>query len=83
MRPGTWQSREDLRLRYRGQRFNSPNDLAVRSDGSIYFTDPDYAIGPRISETRIYGVYRVSPRGRVSLVDGRVNRPNGIALSPD
>ncbi|HKP58577.1 MAG TPA: SMP-30/gluconolactonase/LRE family protein [Polyangiales bacterium] len=75
--------RDDLRLRYRGQRFNSPNDLAVRSDGSIYFTDPDYAIGPRISETRLYGVYRVSPRGRVSLVDGRVNRPNGIALSPD
>ena len=76
-------ARDNLRLRYRGDKFNSPNDLAVRADGNVYFTDPDYAIGPRSSETLLYGVYRVSRRGGVSLVDGRVTRPNGIALSPD
>jgi gluconolactonase len=75
--------RENRNLKYRGQAFNSPNDLAVRSDGIVYFTDPDYEIGPRASETRIFGVYRVSRRGSVSLLDGRVSRPNGIALSPD
>lgn len=76
-------ARENIDLSYRGKAFNSPNDLAVRSDGTVYFTDPDYEIGPRVSETRVFGVYRVSARGRVSLIDGRVARPNGIALSPD
>jgi gluconolactonase len=67
-----------------GKHFNSPNDLTVRSDGTIYFTDPDYQLGSsRTSETGIKGVYRVTPSRQVVLVDGTFGEPNGIALSPD
>jgi gluconolactonase len=67
-----------------GKHFNSPNDLTVRTDGTIYFTDPDYQLGSsRSSETGIKGVYRVSPSRQVTLVDGTFGEPNGIALSPD
>jgi gluconolactonase len=63
--------------------FNSPNDLAVRSDGTVYFTDPDWQKGNRPNETGMTGVYRVAPGGAVTLVDGGLDKPNGIALSPD
>ena len=67
-----------------GKHFNSPNDLTVRSDGTIYFTDPDYQLGSsRTSETGVKGVYRVTPSRQVVLVDGTFGEPNGIALSPD
>jgi len=66
-----------------GKGFNSPNDLVVRSDGTVYFTDPDYQLGDRPSETGKKGIYRVSPSGAVSLVDDTFNQPNGITLSPD
>jgi len=66
-----------------GKHFNSPNDIVIRSDGTIYFTDPDYQLGDRTSETGKKGVYRLSPSGTVSLVDGTFNEPNGITLSPD
>ena len=76
-------AREMLNLRYQGKRFNSPNDLAVRSDGNIYFSDPDWQLGPRQSETMMTGLYRVAPNGEVSLVDGSLDKPNGVAISPD
>ena len=57
--------------------------LAVRSDGNIYFSDPNYQLGGRTSETMITGVYRVSPAGEVSLVDDKQQQPNGITLSVD
>ncbi len=67
-----------------GKHFNSPNDLTVRTDGTIYFTDPDFQLGSsRTSETGTKGVYRVSPSRQVSLIDGTFGEPNGIALSPD
>lgn len=66
-----------------GRHFNSPNDLTVRTDGTIYFTDPDYQIAGRANETGIKGVYRVSPSNVVSVIDSSFNEPNGIALSPD
>ncbi len=67
-----------------GKHFNSPNDLTVRSDGTIYFTDPDYQLGSsRTSETGTKGIYRVTPARQVSLVDGTFGEPNGVALSPD
>jgi gluconolactonase len=68
---------------YDGKKFNSPNDLVLRSDGTIYFTDPDYQLGNRTSETGKKGVYRVSPSGTVSVVDDTFGEPNGITLSPD
>jgi gluconolactonase len=75
--------REVRALDYQGKHFNSPNDVALRSDGHVYFTDPDYQIGPRTSETGMRAVYHVSPDGMVTLLDGSLNQPNGVALSPD
>lgn len=66
-----------------GHHFNSVNDLTVRTDGTIYFTDPDYQLGGRTNETGIKGVYRYSPSKVVSVVDDKFNQPNGITLSPD
>jgi len=68
---------------YNGKKFNSPNDLTVRSDGTIYFTDPDFQLGNRTSQTGKKGIYSVSPAGQVALVDDTFAEPNGAALSPD
>jgi gluconolactonase len=68
---------------YNGKTFNSPNDIVVRSDGTIYFTDPDFQLGSRTSATGKKGIYRVSPTAQVSLVDDTFVEPNGITLSPD
>jgi gluconolactonase len=64
-----------------GAAFNSPNDIAVRSDGNIYFTDPNYLLAGRPSEqpTR---AYRRDPSGVLSVIDETGNT-NGINLSPD
>lgn len=67
---------------YNGARFNSPNDLTVRSDGTIYFTDPSWHAPDPVPQP-VTGVYRVSPDGQVDLLDGSLNMPNGITLSPD
>lgn len=76
--------------RYKGKRFNSPNDVVVRSDGSIWFTDPAYGIdsdyeGHRAeSEIGACHVYRVDPAtGDVRIVADDFDRPNGIAFSID
>ena len=70
--------------RYQGKRFNSPNDLVVASDGSVLFTDPPYGLPQGVeSELGFFGVYRVDPRGQVSLLTREYERPNGIGLSPD
>jgi gluconolactonase len=68
---------------YMGNKLNSPNDAIVRSDGTVYFTDPTYGLEGRTQELAFKGVFRVSPTGALSLVDDKMNQPNGIALSPD
>lgn len=68
---------------YQGKRLNSPNDLVVKSDGSIYFTDPPFGIKPEQEELGFYGVYRLAPDGTLTLLVDDFVRPNGIALSPD
>lgn len=75
---------------FEGKRFNSPNDIVVRSDGSIWFTDPPYGIESDYEghkgEPEIGGnfVYRVDPStGHVRIVADDFDRPNGLAFSPD
>jgi gluconolactonase len=68
---------------YKGKRLNSPNDLVVKSDGSIYFTDPPYGIKSEQEELGFYGVYRIAPDGTLTLLVQDFVRPNGIAFSPD
>ena len=74
-----------LATHYDGKRFNSPNDLVVKSDGSIFFTDPPYGLNDQggTSELGYYGIYRLSPEGVVFLLDKTLTRPNGICFSPD
>src|ERR671913_842805 len=75
--------------RFDGKRFNSPNDVVVKSDGSIWFTDPAYGIDSDYeghkgeSEIGDCHVYRVDPSGEVRIVADDFVRPNGLAFSPD
>jgi gluconolactonase len=75
---------------WQGKRLNSPNDVVVKSDGSIWFTDPSYGIGDDYqgaraeSEIGACNVYRVDgTTGAMSIVAGDFVRPNGLAFSPD
>lgn len=68
---------------YLGRKFNSPNDLVVRSDGTIFFTDPTYGVDARERELPFAGVYAVEPGGKVKLLSVYFKQPNGVALSPD
>lgn len=79
-----------LAERYRGKRLNSPNDVVVRSDGTIWFTDPTYGIlsdyeGYRAEpEQPSRNVYRLDPQtGELDAVVTDFNQPNGLAFSPD
>ncbi|MEG4107964.1 SMP-30/gluconolactonase/LRE family protein [Microcoleus sp. S13_C5] len=69
--------------RYEGKRLNSPNDLVVKSDGSIYFTDPSYGVSKDQEELGFYGVYRLAGDGKLTLLVKDLVLPNGIAFSPD
>ncbi len=75
---------------HNGKRFNSPNDVVVKSDGSIWFTDPSYGIlvdyegGKATSEIGACHVYRIDgDTGEVSIVADDFEKPNGLAFSPD
>lgn len=72
-----------LASRYDGKRLNSPNDIAVHPDGSIYFTDPFFGITPEQEELGFYGVYCIEPNGQLRLLEADLDQPNGIAFSPD
>jgi gluconolactonase len=73
--------------RFEGKRLNSPNDLVVHSSGAIFFTDPIYGLPKRESdpmrELDFCGVFRIAPDRQVTLVTKEIERPNGVALSPD
>jgi gluconolactonase len=81
---------EVLATHYQGRRFNSPNDVVVKRDGSIWFTDPPYGIlsdyeghhAPR--ELPACYVFRLEPRtGSLRIVSDLIEEPNGLAFSPD
>ncbi|PYQ46757.1 MAG: gluconolactonase [Acidobacteria bacterium] len=75
--------------RYDGKPLNSPNDIVCKSDGSIWFTDPPFGVlgyyeGHKDAPELPTNVYRVDPgAGRLTVVAGDVDRPNGLAFSPD
>jgi gluconolactonase len=84
--------------KFQGKRLNSPNDIVVKSDGVIYFTDPPYALFASVSgavrpagwwkdlpgkEQTVHGVYRLSPDGGMQIVAEDFVLPNGLAFSPD
>ena len=84
---GTWITLAD---RFEGRRFNSPNDVVQKRDGSIWFTDPTYGIDSHYeghaaeSEIGASNVYRIEPVTReVTAVITDMVRPNGLAFSPD
>lgn len=76
--------------RFEGKKLNSPNDVVVKSDGSIWFTDPSYGIlsdyegYAAAQEQPVRGVYRIDGEtGGISLMIGDFLQPNGLAFSPD
>lgn len=84
---------------YEGKRFNSPNDLIYRKDGSLYFSDPPYGLASQLDtdpkkELKVNGVYRLAAAVRhapgappanadLRLLVSDISRPNGLAFSPD
>jgi gluconolactonase len=92
-------ARTVLAEQFQGKRLNSPNDIVVKSDGSIYFTDPPYAVQPSTpgvarpalwwtkpipgKEQPHQGVYRIAPDGSLHLLVDDFALPNGLAFSPD
>jgi gluconolactonase len=73
---------EVVAARYQGKRFNSPNDLCVDRKGRVYFTDPRYS-GAEPRELKHEAVYRLETDGTVVEITHDVEKPNGLALSPD
>jgi gluconolactonase len=92
-------TRSVLAEQYQGKRLNSPNDIVVKSDGAVYFTDPPYGVRPAPpgtvrpagwwtqpipgKEQASNGVYRLTPDGALRLVADDFALPNGLAFSPD
>jgi len=72
---------------FEGKRFNSPNDLAIRRNGDIYFTDPPYGLDrlddSPLKELKFNGVFRFSADGKLTVLIKDLKFPNGIAFSPN
>jgi gluconolactonase len=75
----------DFAADHMGNAFNSPNDIAVRSDGTLYFTDPPYGLAGRAREIDFNGLFKVAPDGTITAEwqGDLASRPNGLVLSPD
>ncbi|MDW7691432.1 sulfatase-like hydrolase/transferase [Flammeovirgaceae bacterium SG7u.111] len=78
---------ESLITNYQGKKLNSPNDLVLDSKGNIYFTDPEFGLDkdllPEGKELSVNGVYRLNTDGTLDLLVDNLEKPNGVALSPD
>lgn len=74
---------EVLAERWQGKRLNAPNDIVVRRDGQIYFTDPAFGNQQDGRELDFYGIFHVSHRGEIDVIAKPKGRPNGIAISPN
>ena len=71
-----------LAERFEGKRLNSPNDIVVRKDFNVYFTDPAFGSSDDKKELSFYGVFRITPKGVLEVVAKPKGRPNGIAIAP-
>jgi gluconolactonase len=74
---------EVLADKWEGKRLNAPNDIVVRKDGHVYFTDPAFGGWADQRELDFYGVYHITPRGQMEVIAKPKGRPNGLALSPN
>ena len=72
---------EVLAEKWEGKRLNAPNDIVVRKDGHLYFTDPAFGGSTDQRELDFYGVYHITPKGQMELIAKPKGRPNGLALS--
>jgi gluconolactonase len=80
--------RNVLASHWQEKELNSPNDVVLRSDGTIYFSDPSYGRMPgfgleRKQDLSFQGVYRISPGGELHLEANDFGQPNGLCFSPD
>src|ERR1041385_4057222 len=74
---------EILAARFQGKRLNAPNDIVVRRDGQVYFTDPAFGNQEDTRELDFFGVYHITPKGDLELAAKWKTRPNGVTLSPN
>jgi gluconolactonase len=74
---------EPIATHYEGKRLNSPNDIVVRSDGRIFFTDPPYGVTDETRELPYNGVFSIDEAGELTLLTTDFEKPNGLAFSPD
>jgi gluconolactonase len=72
-----------LAARYEGKRLNAPNDIVVRRDGNVYFTDPAFGNQQDSRELDFYGVFHITTKGDLDAMAKWGTRPNGVALSPN
>lgn len=72
-----------IAARFDGKRLNAPNDVVVRRDGHVYFTDPAFGNQQDSAELDFYGVFHVTPKGDLEAIAKLKTRPNGVALSPN
>ncbi|MBI3328244.1 MAG: SMP-30/gluconolactonase/LRE family protein [Nitrospinae bacterium] len=72
-----------LAERWQGKRLNRPNDVVCRSDGTVFFTDPELRVPLAEREVSLSGVYGITPQGELQLATDECEYPNGLAFSPD
>ena len=71
-----------LAERYGGKRLNSPNDVAVQKNGTLWFTDPPYGLKPGEQEQPAHYVFRLAPDGTLAMAAGDFDCPNGLCFAP-
>jgi gluconolactonase len=74
---------ETLADMYEGKKFNAPNDIVVRRDGHVYFTDPAFGSAGDHRDLDFFGIFHISPKGDLDVVAKWQTRPNGITVSTD
>ncbi len=81
--PGDDSKFDILAERFEGKRLNAPNDLVIRKDGQLYFTDPAFGKQAETRELNFYGVYHLNLKGELRVIAKPKGRPNGLTLSPN